>query len=141
MILNRDPANNVQTVFGGTSCVFGIKRSKEDENMEKYSASFTNCGDDADYDIYDYFGVKVINDGTLENLTDLSESKIKGIENYLNFSYTPSDQDSKVTINKQAMAEDDVLLDSVYFDVLVLGLKPLGSQDISEILLWRLDIE
>lgn len=141
IVLNRHSENNVQTTFGGTKCVFEVKRSRENY-IEEYSSRLKSSGLDADYNIYEYFGGDINKDGNVESLTDLSESQIKDIGRYLNIThnYAPSHQLSSIIINKLAMLKDNVQFRSLYFDVFAVGFKPQGRHDIAEGVMWRYTI-
>lgn len=141
IVLNRHSENNVQTTFGGTNCVFEVKRSRENY-IEEYSSRLKSSGLDADYNIYEYFGGDINKDGNVESLTDLSESQIKDIGRYLNIThnYAPSHQLSSIIINKLAMLKDNVQFRSLYFDVFAVGFKLQGRHDIAEGVMWRYTI-
>lgn len=141
MILNNSPANNVQTVFGGTRCLLEVKRSRI-KDIETYSSTVADCGRDADYDISHYFGGEIDKDDNAKvSLAYVPESQIGVLGKYLNITenYTHRGE-SNITLNKITMMEDNIQLNALYFDVFALGLKPLGRRGVSEAILWRFHI-
>lgn len=143
MLLNKSPANNVQIAFGGTRCVFEVKRSRI-KDIDTYSSNLADCGRDDDYDSIQYFGGDIDKDGNVKvSLSYLSESQIKDIRKYMYLNitknYTPPSE-SNIALNKLTMTEDNIQLDYLSVDVFALGPKPLGRQNVPGAILWRFDI-
>jgi hypothetical protein len=137
MFLNSEPESKVQTEFGGTSCEFEVKRSREEE-IEIYSSGLKNCASNADYEIHQNFKVLIRQtDGQGYSEVDAQH----GFEKYVNYtasaSGSPILRESKVTLNNATMTKDDWQLSYLYYYVMASSTK---SQDIPALLMWRFDI-
>jgi hypothetical protein len=88
MYLKRDPANKVQTTFGGTRCAFEVKRSIE-EDIDAYSSRLEDCVPNDDYNVIPTFEVAI---GRVEDKLRIGDTNKSEFTNY-------SFQWSNVTFN------------------------------------------